>query len=740
MPTPTTNAAKYRTFGESRVDYYDTFYQEAYARAFAANEDAQAAHKAALQATQREMLQAQRDMADLNESMLKTSAGGSRANLDRAALLSNALRAAENITRTKVGSAERQQKQEQMVRESYTPDETVGLAAERWATDAAAANADGNATNQSKLGSFVEEMKKAAPSIRNTSPSKARANSRKYVDAGMKAGLTEEQAIQAVSNATQVPGAQLTRESIDADRNAELADTGKYNIAAEKDTYKVLQISMDALSETGAGDEAKDNATALANLYLSGAKTVQTPDGYDLNDKDERVPKFKTEVVDDDTYARMQQALADGEFNQKDMDTLGLTPEDYQTHLTVGRIVETLPAKFSATDRGNFSGAKMELLKKQAALSGQLKDLQSNVPKMKSEEEIRAESVARAEPYQKVAPGEGLRLALGIQSRPLRQMDREAAFAQQNSATGSGPLSTLRNSLRPAPAQAPAPMPELDDEQKLLVGGSRIAQSAGYKPTDDEDRFAKAIAARRASGAYQKGELVRMAVQNATGANGVVDTTKRDRLLAAYAHEFALGKKGTKPAEASAPKEAKPAEAKNTPEAAGDKPTKMGQQDAATLAILKKQLSALDTKIAGQKDQIITPAQARQYNRNVAEQKRIIGDNEKWNARVFEPSPAGVVNDQSRFMMGGEPMAGGPFVGSPRLGALLKKVLNPTIKRSGSKDEVRPTPPIEAEDPTFNDDIQNLEEIPSFEKMKAEDPNLRQDEYDEYIQRTYRSK
>lgn len=662
MPTPSTNAERYRTLGESRVDYYDTFYQEAYARAFAANEDAQAAHKVALQATQREMLQAQRDMADLNESLLKTSAGGSRANLDRAALLSNALRAAENITRTKVGSAERQQKQEQMVRESYTPDETVGLAAERWATDAAAANADGNATNQSKLASFVEEMKKAAPSIRNTSPSKARANSRKYVDAGMKAGLSEKDAIQAVSNATQVPGAQLTRESIDADRNAELADTGKYNIAAEKDTYKVLQISMDALSETGAGDEAKDNATALANLYLSGAKTVQTPDGYDLNDKDERVPKFKTEVVDDDTYARMQQALADGEFNQKDMDTLGLTPEDYQTHLTVGRIVETLPAKFSATDRGNFSGAKMELLKKQAGLSSQLKDLQSNVPKMKSEEEIRAESVARAEPYQKDTAGEGLRLALGIQSKALRPVAR-----------------VTDGSMR------------LTDEQKVMLEAARAAKAPGYKAGQAELDWANAVyaAKNKSNGGYQKGDAFKTAVELSGG-----DVTKRDALLSALAFLEVTKAAATKPAA---------------------------------------------TEVAAK-----------------------------------SPTPESVKNDPSNFMMGSESGGGS----SPRLEALLKKVINPAVipfdNRKGTETPYKPVgakpapvrisgplptvgePPVvgtsQAHDlltqrPTTNarvpdvavdDDFNaDIEVKPSLEEMQTIIPGMSEDEYKAYLLKNY---
>lgn len=667
MPTPSTNAERYRTYGESRVDMYETFYQDEYDRALAEYKDETAARKIALESTQREMLQAQRDMADLNESLLKTSAGGSRANMDRAALLSNALRATGNITSTKVGSAERQQKQEQMVRASYTPDETVGIAAERWATDAAAANADGGATNQSKLDSFALEMGKAAPAIRNASPEKGRANARAYVDAGMKAGLSEKDAIQAVSNATQVSGAQLTRESIDADRNAELADTGKYSIGAEKATYEVLQIAMDALRETGSGDEAKDNATALANLYLSGAKTVETPDGTTLDDEGNEVPKFKTEVVDDDTYARMQQALADGEFNQKDMDTLGLTPEDYQTHLTVGRIVETLPAKFSATDRGNFSGAKMELLKKQAGLSSQLQGLRENAPKMKGEAEIRAASVARAEPYQKVAPGEGLRLALGIQSKALRPVAR-----------------VTDGSMR------------LTDEQKVMLEAARAAKAPGYKAGQAELDWANAVyaAKNKSNGGYQKGDAFKKAVELSGG-----DVTKRDALLSALAFLEVTKAAATKPA--------------------------------------------------------VTEVAAK------------------------SPTPESVKNDPSNFMMGSESGGGS----SPRLEALLKKVINPSVipfdNRKGTETPYKPVPsgarsaapgptrvtapapvapaamngtpsdettlltqrpttnnrvPDVAVDEDFNADI---EVKPSLEEMQTIIPGMSEDEYQAYLLKNY---
>jgi hypothetical protein len=657
MPTPATNAERYRTYGESRVDMYETFYQEAYAREFAANEDAQAAHKVALQATQREMLQAQRDLADVNEALLKTSAGNQRASVDRNNLLNTALRAAGQVQAADTISATNRMKNADSIRKSYVPDESVAVAAEKWATDAAAANADDKATNQSKLASFALQMQAAAPSIRAASPSKQRANARKYIDAGMKAGLTEEQATKAVSNATQVPGAQLTRASIDADRDAELGNAGEFNVRAQKTSYDIMALAQRDLENAGSGDAEKDNAVALANAYLSGAKTVS--DGFDLNDNDEKVEKFKT--VDDDTYARMTQALADGEFNAADMTKYGLTEDDYKNHLTVGRIVETLPAKFSASDRGNFSSAKMELLKKQTALSGQLKDLKDNAPKMKGEAEIRAESVARAEPYQKVAPGEGLRLALGIQSKPLRPVAR-----------------VTDGSMR------------LTDEQKIMLEAAKAAKAPGYKAADDAATWAEAIyaAKNKANGGYQKGDAFKKAVELSGG-----DTAKRDSLLAA-------------------------------------------------LAFLEI------TKAAA-----VKPAAA---------------------AEVKSSTPAGVKNDPSNFMMGAEQGGGS----SPRLEALLRKVVNPTVipfdNRKGTETPYKPVgtapgparipaprpvvgeppmgdtsqehdlqvlppttnnrvPPVEV-DESFNEDIRV---VPTFEEMQGIIPGMKETEYQEYLRKNY---
>ena len=667
MPTPSTNAERYRTYGESRVDMYETFYQDEYDRALAEYKDETAARKIALESTQREMLQAQRDIADLNESLLKTSAGNQRAGIDRNNLLNTALRAAGQITGAKTTSAKNKMENAKSIRESYTPDETVGVAAERWATDAAQAAAAGGSTNEKVLGNFQLEMKKAAPAIRNTSPSKARANSRKYVDAGMKAGLTEEQAIQAVSEVTQVPGAQLTRDSIDADRNAALANAGEFGVAAEQTAYDIMAIAQMDLEAAGSGDAEKDAAVALANAYLSGSKIVQTPDGFTTDEDGNKVAKFKTEAVDDDTYARMTQALADGSFDAKDMAELGLTEDDYKNHITVGRIVETLPEKFSATDRGNFSGAKMELLKKQAGLSGQLQGLRENAPKMKGEAEIRAASVARAEPYQKVAPGEGLRLALGIQPKALRPVAR-----------------VTDGSMR------------LTDEQKVMLEAARAAKAPGYKAGQDELDWANAVyaAKNKSNGGYQKGDAFKKAVELSGG-----DVTKRDALLSALAFLEVTKAAATKPAA---------------------------------------------TEVAAK-----------------------------------SPTPESVKNDPSNFMMGSESGGGS----SPRLEALLKKVVNPVVipfdNRKGTETPYKPVPsgarsaapgptritapaPVApaamngtpsdettllTQRPTTNDRVPDvavdedfnadIEVKPSLEEMQTIIPGMSEDEYQAYLLKNY---
>lgn len=733
MPTPATNAEKYRTYGESRVDYYDTFYQEAYARAMAEYKDETAARKIALEATNREILQAQRDMADLNEALLKSGSSSRRRDYEDTSSLTRLLALRQDALQ---GDQRTRAQMETAALAKYNvPPSLGGKLGDLNTKNAAESNADRREAN------MLNAIDADAGDLATLTPEALQAYGVQAVQSV--APAERDAARRAVGAKLGIDAAQLTPEALENSKRKAQASAGKYDIGVDPNITALVN-ELTAKRSTAKLTEEEDAALlAAADTYLNGKKPVKVEDGTTLDEDGNEIPRFKDGFAVDDTYSRMQQALADGSFDQKDMDELGLTAEDFAKHTALGRVIEMYPAKFSASDRSNFSSAKMELLKKQAALGTQLRDLKDNVPKMKSEQEIRAESVARAEPYQKNAPGEGLRLALGIQSRPLRQMDRQAAFAQQSSATGSGPLSTLRASLRPVPVQAPAPMPELSDEQKLLVGGSRIAQSAGYKPTEDEDKFAKAIAARRANGTYQKGELVKMAVASATGSDGVVDTAKRDRLLAAYAYEFALGKKGTKPAEASAPKEAKPVEAAPAVGASGKLVApkyKMSQETEATLNIL----SDKRTKVTHSLFDSDTPAKRRQLANITREIDRIVADVKAQNARVFEPSPTGVVNDQSRFMMGPEAQ-GSLDAGASRFERMLKKVGNlpaiiPFDNRPGPKDAVRPTPPIEAEDPTFNDDIQNIERIPTFEEMKAENHNLRQDEYDEYIQRTYRSK